>query len=133
MILGKIEDRRRRGQQRMRWLDGHHQLNEREFEQTLGDSEAQGSLVCCSPWVTKNLMSPNCGDMTQASRNFIPQATATDCFRDRHKILAKSNLSQDFCQDYKLQEVTNAHLCHQVARVSQTEAKKSLHKQETKP
>ena len=76
---------------------------------------------------------PNCGDMTQASRNFIPQATATDCFRDRHKILAKSNLSQGFCQDYKLQEVTNAHLCHQVARVSQTEAKKSLHKQETKP
>ena len=21
-----------------------------EFEQTLGDSEGQGSLVCCSPW-----------------------------------------------------------------------------------
>lgn len=59
---------------------------------------------------------PNCGDMTQASRNFIPQATVTDWFRDRHKILAKSNLSQDFCQDYKLQEVTNAHLYHQVAK-----------------
>ena len=27
----------------------HHQLNEYEFEQTLGDSEGQGSLVCCSP------------------------------------------------------------------------------------
>ena len=27
----------------------HHQLNEREFEQTPGDSEGQGSLVCCSP------------------------------------------------------------------------------------
>ena len=44
----------------------------------------------------------------------------SDCwFRDRHKKLAKSDLSQDFCQDYKLQEVTNAHLYHQVARVSQ--------------
>ena len=28
----------------------HHRLNGQEFEQTLGDSEGQGSLVCCSPW-----------------------------------------------------------------------------------
>ena len=28
----------------------HHQLNGHEFEQSLGDSEGQGSLVCCSPW-----------------------------------------------------------------------------------
>ena len=28
----------------------HHKLNGREFEQTPGDSERQGSLVCCSPW-----------------------------------------------------------------------------------
>ena len=46
--LGRIEGRRRRGQQRMRWLDG--KLNGDEFEQILGDSEGQGSLVCCSPW-----------------------------------------------------------------------------------
>ena len=28
----------------------HHRLNAHEFEQTLRDSEVQGSLVCCSPW-----------------------------------------------------------------------------------
>ena len=28
----------------------HHQLNGHEFEQTPGDSEGQGSLMCCSPW-----------------------------------------------------------------------------------
>ena len=28
----------------------HHQLNGHEFEQTPGDGEGQGSLVCCSPW-----------------------------------------------------------------------------------
>ena len=28
----------------------HHQLNEHEFEQTPGDGEGQGGLVCCSPW-----------------------------------------------------------------------------------
>ena len=33
----------------------HHQLNGHEFEQTLGDSEGQGSLVCCSPWGCKEL------------------------------------------------------------------------------
>ena len=28
----------------------HHQLNAHEFEQTLGDSEGQGSLACCRSW-----------------------------------------------------------------------------------
>ena len=28
----------------------HHRLNGHEFEQTQGNSEGQGSLVCCSPW-----------------------------------------------------------------------------------
>ena len=48
--LGKIEGRRRRGQQRMRWLDGIMDLMDIEFEQTLRYSEGQGSLACCSPW-----------------------------------------------------------------------------------
>ena len=33
----------------------HHQLNGHEFEQTPGDSEGQGSLVCCSPRGGKEL------------------------------------------------------------------------------
>ena len=32
LMLGKIEGRRRRGQQRMKWVGWHHQLNEHEFE-----------------------------------------------------------------------------------------------------
>ena len=51
LMLGKIEGRRRRGQQRMRWmasLDGY------EFEQALGVGDGQGSLACCSPWVVKS-------------------------------------------------------------------------------
>jgi len=32
----------------------HHRLNGHEFEQTPGDSERQGNLVCCSSWVTKS-------------------------------------------------------------------------------
>ena len=33
-------------------VEGHHQLNGHEFEQTPGDSEGQ---VCCSPWGHKEL------------------------------------------------------------------------------
>ena len=31
----------------------HHRLNGHEFEQTLGDNERQGSLMCYSPWGCK--------------------------------------------------------------------------------
>ena len=48
LMLGKIEGRRRRGQQRMRWLDGIIDLMNMS-EQTLGNGEGQGSLACCSP------------------------------------------------------------------------------------
>ena len=33
----------------------HHRLKGHEFEQVLGDSEGQRSLVCCSPWGHKEL------------------------------------------------------------------------------
>ena len=49
LMLGKIEGRRRRGRQRMRWLDGINQLNGHEFEQAPGVGDGQGSLACCSP------------------------------------------------------------------------------------
>ena len=50
-MLGKIEDRRRREQQRMRWLDAITDIgiNGHEFEQIPGESEGQRSLVCCGP------------------------------------------------------------------------------------
>ena len=37
----------------MRQVEWPHQLNGYEFEQTLGDGEGQGSLVCCSSWGCK--------------------------------------------------------------------------------
>ena len=52
LMLGKIEGRRRRGQED-EMAGWHHWLNGHEFEQALGDSEGQGSLECCSPWSRK--------------------------------------------------------------------------------
>ena len=34
-------------------VEWQHRLNGHEFEQILRDSEAQGSLECCSPWGNK--------------------------------------------------------------------------------
>ena len=48
LMLGKIEGKRRRGQQRMRWLDGITDSVDVSFEQTPEDSEGQGSLAGCS-------------------------------------------------------------------------------------
>ena len=73
LMLGKIEGVRRRGQQRMRWLDGitysmdmilrklggegddkndemvgwHHLLDGHEFEKAPGVGDGQGNLACC--------------------------------------------------------------------------------------
>ena len=41
----------------------HHRLNEREFEQALGDGEGQGNLACYSPWGLK------VSDMTERLNN----------------------------------------------------------------
>ena len=32
----------------------HHKLHRHEFEQAPGVGDGQGSLVCCSPWVSKS-------------------------------------------------------------------------------
>ena len=47
-MLGKIEGKRRRGQQRMRWLDGITDSVDM-FGQTAGGSEGQERLVYCNP------------------------------------------------------------------------------------
>ena len=47
-MLGKIEGRRRRQAAEDEIVGWRHQLNGHEFEQTQGNNEGEGRLVCCS-------------------------------------------------------------------------------------
>ena len=59
LMLGKIEGRRRRGQQRMRWLDGITDTMDMGLGGLRELVMGQGGLVCCGSWGRKEL------DMTE--------------------------------------------------------------------
>ena len=54
LMLGKIEGRRRRGQQRMRWSDGITDSVGISLSK-LWEVVKDGSLACCSSWCLKEL------------------------------------------------------------------------------
>ena len=87
LMLGNIEGRRRRGQQRMRWLDGITDSMDRN-QQILRDSEGQGSLACYSPW------NNNKGEREEPER---------DTDRERYSLLSlKKNNKQLFILHWRI-------------------------------
>ena len=63
LMLGKIEDRKRRGRQRMRGLDGITSSMNMSLSKLREMVKWQGNLVCCSPWGHKE------SDMTERLSN----------------------------------------------------------------
>ena len=53
--VGKDWRQQEKGTTEDEMVGWHHWCNGHEFEQTLGDTEGQGSLACCSPWGHKEL------------------------------------------------------------------------------
>ena len=49
LMLGKIEGRKKRGQQRMRWLDSIINSRDMSLTMLLEIVKGQGSLMCCTP------------------------------------------------------------------------------------
>ena len=63
LMLGKMEGRRRKGQQKMRWLDGIIDSMDMSLSK-LWEMVKDGSLACCSPWVHKE------SDMTERLNDY---------------------------------------------------------------
>ena len=59
LMLGKIEGKKRRGQQRMRWLDGITDTMDVGLGELLELVRDLGGLACCSSWGLKE------SDMTE--------------------------------------------------------------------
>jgi len=106
---GKDWRQEERGKIKYKMVGWHHQLDGQKFEQILGDGEGQGSLACCSPWITKSRTWP----MTEQQQNYM-----TDSFLGSSKSISsvtqlclvlcnpidvayQAPLSMDFCrQEY---------------------------------
>ena len=59
LMLGKNEGQEEKRTTEDEIVGWHHRLDGHEFEQAPGVGDGQGSLVCCSPWGSKEL------DMTE--------------------------------------------------------------------
>ena len=71
-MLGKIEGRKSRGRQKMRWLDGITNSMDMSLSKLRGVGDGQGGLECCSAWGHKE------SDMTERFHFlFVPSACLT--------------------------------------------------------
>ena len=68
LMLGKMESKRRRGRQRMRWLDGIIDSMDMSLSKLQEDSEGRGSLACCSSWGCKE---SNTTDQLNEDKDFF--------------------------------------------------------------
>ena len=106
LMLGKIEGRRRRGWQRMRWLDGITDSMDMS-EWTPGVGDGQGGLACSNVWLHKE------SDMTERLN-----WTETECSaRDNPPISVHNSISfspVSWCHFMLFLEFTTNNILHYI-------------------
>ena len=84
--VGKDWGQEEKGATEDEMLGWHHWFNEHEFEQTLGDGEGQGSLMCCSLWHHKEL------DRTEQLNKIIVRSSPHRLWSNSLHMLFKNSL-----------------------------------------
>ena len=72
LMQGKIDGRRRKGWQKMRWLDGITDSMDMSLGK-LGVGDGQGGLACCGSWGRKELDTTNQLNWTELKKPVKPQ------------------------------------------------------------
>ena len=88
VMLGGIGGRRRRGRQRMRWLDGITDSMDMSLGGTPGVGDGQGGLACCDSWGRKEL------DTTE-QLNWTEWFELWYCHRNKLGMITNDKLSID--------------------------------------
>ena len=76
----------------------HHQHNGQESEQTLGNSEGQGSLACCSP---RGQEESDTTERLNKATNPPPRPSCTTMSRYRHLVVDSLNGKEHLGADVK--------------------------------
>ena len=76
-VLGKLEGKRRRGWQRMRWLYGISDLMNMSLNKLQEFGNGEGSLVCCSPWGHKESGLTEWLNWTDCTSDFLRKHLST--------------------------------------------------------
>ena len=75
LMLGKIEGGKKRGRQKMKWLDGITDFMDMSLSKLWKLVDRRGSLACCSPWGQKESDTTQLSDWTESSRSSACEIT----------------------------------------------------------
>ena len=78
----------------MRWLDGVTEISGHDSEQTPGDSEREGSLVCCSSWSCRVENNSETENNNKGTRNSAAELSKGKCNKKKVKGLKDHQIIQ---------------------------------------
>ena len=85
LMLGKTEAGRRRGRQRMRWLDGITDVTDMSLSRLREVGNGQGGLAICSPWGYKESDTTELLDWTELSWWYIHTVGNCEAIKKKKK------------------------------------------------